>query len=168
MIADLAKKQGNFDLASRKYIELNQKTKAMKCLINLGNMQKVVTFAQNARQTDIYILAANFLQGCDWSKNPDIAKFIIQFYSKAKAFSKLSDFYDNCAQLEIDEFKDYQKAQVAIKEAIKHSIKANEDTKVQQLQQKSFFIDKFIQARNSPNEAVQICNQLLENVIFVS
>lgn len=61
MIADLAKKQGNFDLASRKYIELNQKTIAMKCLINLGNMQKVITFGQNARQTDIYILAANFL-----------------------------------------------------------------------------------------------------------
>lgn len=33
LIADLARKQGNFDLASRKYIELNQKTDAIKCLI---------------------------------------------------------------------------------------------------------------------------------------
>jgi hypothetical protein len=45
MIADLARKQGNFELASRKYIELNEKTNAIKCLIQLGDIQKVISFA---------------------------------------------------------------------------------------------------------------------------
>lgn len=33
----------------------------MKCLINLGEIEKVITFANYARTTEIYILAGNFL-----------------------------------------------------------------------------------------------------------
>lgn len=57
----------------------------------------MISFAQNARQQDIYVLAANCLQASDWHTNPDIAKNIIMFYNKAKAYFKLADFYDNCA-----------------------------------------------------------------------
>lgn len=58
------------------------------------------------------------------------------FYNKAKAYYKLADFYDNCAQLEIDEYKDYDKAYGAIKEAIKYLSKmpdVAEPTKNQKL-----------------------------------
>ena len=34
-------------------------------------------------------------------------KNIISFYTRAKAFDRLAMFYDTCAGLEIDEYKDY-------------------------------------------------------------
>ena len=45
-------------------------------------------------------------------------KAIISFYTKAKAFTQLSGFYDACAQVEIDEYRDYEKALGALKEAV--------------------------------------------------
>jgi len=33
----------------------------MKCLINLGVTEKIITFALNARMTEIFILAGNYL-----------------------------------------------------------------------------------------------------------
>ena len=44
-------------------------------------------------------------------------KTIIQFYSKAKAFESLSNFYNECALVEIDEFGAYEKAAEAMIEA---------------------------------------------------
>jgi intraflagellar transport protein 140 len=44
-------------------------------------------------------------------------KTIINFYQKAKAFESLGGFYDACAQVEIDEYRDYEKALGAMKEA---------------------------------------------------
>ena len=35
-------------------------------------------------------------------------KTIISFYQKAKAFESLANFYDACAQVEIDEYRDYE------------------------------------------------------------
>jgi intraflagellar transport protein 140 len=78
----------------------------------------------------VYVLAGNCLQGTNWHENPEVAKNIILFYSKAKAFQKLADFYDTCAQLEIDEYKDYEKAQAAIKESIKYVHKLNDEQKL--------------------------------------
>jgi intraflagellar transport protein 140 len=37
-------------------------------------------------------------------------KNIIQFYSKAQAMDNLAAFYEACAQIEIDEYRDYEKA----------------------------------------------------------
>lgn len=65
-IGDHVKKQGNFALASQIFIKISEKIKAMKCLINLGEIEKVITFANNARIPDIYILAGNFLQTAEW------------------------------------------------------------------------------------------------------
>ncbi len=46
-------------------------------------------------------------------------KNIIQFYNKAKAFDNLSRFYEACSNVEIDEYRDYDKASMALKEGIK-------------------------------------------------
>ena len=43
-------------------------------------------------------------------------KNIIQYYTKAKAFESLAGFYEACAQVEIDEYRDYEKALGALKE----------------------------------------------------
>ena len=65
----------------------------------------------------MYVLAGNFLQNQNWHNDPEIMKTIISFYSKAKAFENLANFYDACAQVEIDEYRDYEKALGAMKEA---------------------------------------------------
>jgi intraflagellar transport protein 140 len=64
----------------------------MKCLINLGAVDKVITFALNARQAQIYVLAGNFLQTTDWHKNPDLIRHIITFYTRAKANDHLAGY----------------------------------------------------------------------------
>ena len=171
MISKKAKKQGNFELASKYYIELGEKVKAIKCLIKLGDLERVITFANNARINEIYVIAANNLQTADWHKNPDIIKYIITFYSKAKAFDRLANFYETCAGVEIDEYRDYEKALSALKDASKYAQKStapDKDAKIQQLQQKVFFVEKFIQSKQlletNPSEMIKICQQLVENV----
>lgn len=61
-------------------------------------------------------------------------KTIISFYQKAKSFESLSNFYDACAQVEIDEYRDYEKALGAMKESLRQLEKAtttaNKDMKV--------------------------------------
>merc|ERR1712014_491586 len=81
-------------------------------------------FAGTARQPEIYVLAGNYLQSLDWHNDPEIMKNIIQFYSKAKAHDKLSTFYDACAQVEIDEYRDYDKAGGALRESLKYLSKS--------------------------------------------
>jgi len=59
-------------------------------------------------------------------------KTIISFYQRAKAFESLANFYDACAQVEIDEYRDYEKALGAMKEAKRQldmSNAANKQTK---------------------------------------
>ncbi len=62
----------------------------MKCLIKLNDQEKVIAFANNARISEIYILAGNYLQTSDWHKSSDLMKHIIGFYNKAKAFDHLA------------------------------------------------------------------------------
>ena len=63
-----------------------------------------------SRQKEIYLMAANYLQTLDWHSDPEIMKNIVGFYSKAQAMDNLAAFYDTCAQIEIDEYRDYEKA----------------------------------------------------------
>ena len=67
-----------------------------------GDTEKIIFFANVARQGKIYILAANYLQSLDWhNDNGEIMKSIITFYTKAKAFESLSSFYESCSQVRI-------------------------------------------------------------------
>lgn len=169
-IAQKAKKQGNYQLASHLYLQLGEKLKVAKCLVKLGDADKVITFANNARDPQIYVLSANFLQNSDWHNSPEIMKAITSFYSKAKAWDYLSGFYDACAAVEIDEYRDYEKAMAALKEAMKHAQKVVGDSREQRiamLEKKLFLIDKFLQTRalaaSDPGEMIRQCQQLLEN-----
>ena len=76
-------------------------------------------------------------------------KAIISFYTKAKAFTQLSGFYDACAQVEIDEYRDYEKALGALKEAVKYMMKAKKEDKedaLNMLQQRISLVERFVQA----------------------
>ena len=61
-LAKLSKKQGDFILGAKLYTISNEKIKGMKCLLKSADVKQVISFAQNARQSEVYVLAGNFLQ----------------------------------------------------------------------------------------------------------
>ena len=114
------------------------------------------------------MIAANYLQSADWSNNPEILKNILTFYSRAKAFDRLANFYETCASVEIDENKDYEKAMSALKDAVKFWTKANQDQKSQLVSQKVYVIEKYLNAlalsNSNPQEMIKEINELVQNV----
>jgi len=170
-MAQLCKKQGAFQLACKKFTQAGDKLKAMKCLLQSGDTEKIIFFAGTARQPDIYVLAGNYLQSLDWHNETEIMKNIIQFYSKAKAHDKLATFYDACAQVEIDEYRDYDKAAGALRESLKYLTKsvggaAENDLGVQNLQSRIALVEKFAGirklAKSNPEEMVSVCEGMLD------
>lgn len=171
-IADCCMRQGNYHLATKKYTQAGNKLKAMRSLLKSGDTEKIVFFATVSRQKEIYIMAANYLQSLDWRKEPEIMKNIISFYTKGRALDLLAAFYDACAQVEIDEYQNYEKALGALTEAYKCLSKAKmrnpqeQESKLADLQSKMTLVKRFIQARRAysedTKEAVRQCELLLE------
>ncbi|XP_015992112.2 intraflagellar transport protein 140 homolog [Rousettus aegyptiacus] len=171
-IANCCMRQGNYHLATKKYTQAGNKLKAMRALLKSGDTEKIVFFAGVSRQKEIYIMAANYLQSLDWRKEPETMKNIISFYTKGRALDLLAGFYDACAQVEIDEYQNYDKAHGALTEAYKCLSKAkaksplDQETKLAQLQSKMTLVKRFIQARRTysedPKESVKQCELLLE------
>jgi intraflagellar transport protein 140 len=179
-IAKVAAMQENYTVATKKYVQAGDKLKAMKVLIKSGDTEKIIFFAVISRQRELYILAANYLQNLDWRNEPEIMKSIISFYTKAKAWKFLSNFYEACSSVEIDEYRHYEKALDALKEAQKYMTKEFKGLqpgttqqqvaeKITQLKQRIVLVDKFILARelakksqdNVSGEMVKICQELL-------
>uniref|UniRef100_UPI003AAE6617 intraflagellar transport protein 140 homolog n=1 Tax=Centroberyx gerrardi TaxID=166262 RepID=UPI003AAE6617 len=171
-IADCCMRQGNYHLATKKYTQAGNKLKAMRALLKSGDTEKIVFFASVCRQKELFIMAANYLQSLDWRKNPEILKNIIGFYTKGRALDLLAGFYEACAQVETDEYQNYEKALDALTEAYKCLSKAKDRSSGQQeerladLQHKITLIKRFLQARRlyeeDPGEAVRLCEALLE------
>merc|ERR1719436_1997002 len=170
-MAKICKKQGSFQLACKKFTQAGDKLKAMKSLLQSQDTEKIIFFAGTARQADIYVLAGNYLQSLDWHNDPEIMKNIIQFYSKAKAHDKLASFYDACAQVEIDEYRDYDKAGGALRESMKYLVKAvgasaETDERVLGLQNRIGLVDKFAGIRKlastDPHEMVSVCEAMVD------
>ncbi|KAG1665494.1 hypothetical protein FOA52_009755 [Chlamydomonas sp. UWO 241] len=167
-IAKVAKRQGSWQLAAKKYTQAGEKVKAMKALLRSGDTEKIVFFAGVSRHKDIYMMAANYLQTLDWHSNPEIMKNVIQFYSKAQAMDNLAAFYEACAQIEIDEYRDYEKALQALHEAGKYLSKSKSEDmgeKSAHLNQRVALIERFVTARGlittDAKGAISICNEVL-------
>ncbi len=173
-LASALKKQGLFTQASKKYTQAGDRVRAIKCLGRSGDTKAVIQFAGISRTPEIYTLAANYLQQMNWRESVDIMKAIITFYTKAKSFEQLAGFYDSCAQVEIDEYRDYEKAIGALKEAIKHLGKAESsrtvDNMLASLEKRISLIEKFVQARrltqSEPDTVVSICETLLQDPLL--
>lgn len=152
-IASCCMRQGSYHLATKKYTQAGNKLKAMRALLKSGDTEKIMFFAGVSRQKEIYIMAANYLQSLDWRKEPEIMKNIISFYTKGRALDLLAGFYDACAQVEIDEYQNYDKAHGALIEAYKcmSMSKAknplDQEAKLAQLQNKMALVKRFLQAR---------------------
>lgn len=117
-VANIAKDQGSWNLACKKFAQVGERLKAMQMLMRGGDVEKVIFFANHSRNAEMFTLAANFLQSQSWSSNEKIYRSIIQFYTKAKAFDSLLTFYDACAQMHIDERRNYPEALSCLVECI--------------------------------------------------
>lgn len=118
-IAEVLQEQGDYHMATKKFTQAGDKVRAMKSLLKSGDTEKIIFFANMSRQREVYIMAANYLQAHNWQKHPKILKHIVTFYSKGQAYDSLANFYATCAQVEIDEYNDYDKALKAMHEAAK-------------------------------------------------
>ncbi|XP_030781379.1 intraflagellar transport protein 140 homolog isoform X3 [Rhinopithecus roxellana] len=169
-IANCCMRQGSYHLATKKYTQAGNKLKAMRALLKSGDTEKITFFANVSRQKEIYIMAANYLQSLDWRKEPEVMRNIISFYTKGRALDLLASFYDACAQVEIDEYQNYDKAHGALTEAYKCLAKAksplDQETRLAQLQSRMALVKRFIQARRTytedPKESIKQCELLLE------
>jgi intraflagellar transport protein 140 len=168
-LAKCCKQQGSYHLATKKYTQAGNKLKAMKCLLKSGDTEKVVFFANVSRNAQIFVLAANYLQNLDWRKDPEIMKNIVGFYTKARAFEQLAAFYAGCAQVEIEEYRDYEKAVSALQEAVQVVSKSRADGKdalLQRYEKRILLIEQFIvarqQAKHNPKKMMDIVTKLLE------
>ncbi|KAK9530527.1 hypothetical protein VZT92_012023 [Zoarces viviparus] len=171
-IADCCLSQGNYHLAAKIYTQAGNKLKAMRALLKSGDTEKIVFYTKVARQKELFVMAANYLQSLDWRKNPEILKTIIGFYTKGKAPDLLAGFYEACAQVEIDDYQNYEKALDALTEAFKCLSKSKDSSTGQQkvrlaaLQHRVTLIKKFVHARQvyteDAAEAVRLCESLLE------
>ncbi len=171
-LAKALKRQGSYLLASKKYTQAGDRVRAIKCLVRSGDTKAVIQFASISRTSEIYKLAANYLQQMNWRESAEIMKAIITFYTKAKAYEQLAGFYDSCAQVEIDEYRDYEKAHGALREAVKQLGKAEDNgggyigQMTQEMNHRISLIDRFVQARKAskrePLVMVSICEALLK------
>ncbi|KPA84519.1 hypothetical protein ABB37_01064 [Leptomonas pyrrhocoris] len=161
-VAHIARDQGSWSLACKKYTQAGDRVKAMKMLMRGGETEKVIFFANHSRNAEIYTLAANYLQSQNWLAEANIYKSIVLFYTKAKAFSNLVAFYESCAQLQVDENRDYAEALRVLEECIRltqtgPAIKATIDpVKIENMKRRVEVMRGFVNAQrlcNSMNPA---------------
>lgn len=110
-VAELCLQQGAYSAAAKKFTQAGDKLsvcwynlynaqfpfQAMRALLKSGDIQKIRFFANTARNKEIYILAANFLQTTDWQDNQQTMKDIETFYTKSQSFEHLGNFYKSVA-----------------------------------------------------------------------
>ena len=122
----------------------------MKALLKCGDTDKIIFFATKCRQREIYIMAANYLQTLDWRSDQEILNNVVSFYTKAKALDSLAAFYESCAQVEIDDYQNYDKALGALNEALRCLSKTKmkdlreQEVRVTSLQQRIMHVKKSV------------------------
>lgn len=166
-IGDLLQEQGDYHSATKKFTQAGDKIKAMKSLLKSGDTDKIVFFAGMSRQKEIYIMAANYLQSMDFQNDPKILKNIVTFYTKGQAYDLLANFYAVCAQAEIDEYRDYDKALKALQEAAKYLVKISPNhSALEKLQHSVISVKRFLELqdlaeRRDFNSIIVGCKNLL-------
>ena len=94
----------------------------------------------------------------------------MDFYTKARAYEPLAAFYDAYAQMEIDEFRDYEKALGALKESRQQLEKARKmadrERRISALESRISIVSDFVEARryekSDPHKMADMCTTLLQ------
>eukprot|EP00040_Diaphanoeca_grandis_P025866 m.144006 g.144006 ORF g.144006 m.144006 type:complete len:1357 (-) comp30348_c0_seq2:45-4115(-) len=172
-VGDMCVEQGSFSIASKKYTQAGDRLKAMRALLKCGDTAKIMFFASKSKTKEIYIMAANFLQTLDWRRDQEIMDNIKLFYTKGKALDRLSVFYDACAQVEIDDFQNYEKAMTALEDALVYVSKAKmkdfdeQEQRISSLQNRISIVKRYVNlkllAKADSNKMLNEAQMLLQN-----
>ncbi|KAH7830768.1 putative intraflagellar transport 140 like [Monocercomonoides exilis] len=168
-LAQIVHNQGKYKYAAKLFSSVGDLTSAMNSIISTGDVEEVITFAGICRSPRVYVLAANYLQSLQWRLIPSLLGHIVSMYKKAKAYDELVSFYESCSQVEIDEYLAYDKALMALKEALKfqHMSPAEDSPeKIQSIERRISLVDAFVQAKameeTNPMEMVAQMQRLLQ------
>ena len=169
LLAQCLSDQQQYQLACKKYTQSGDKIKAIQCLIKAGDSKKVMHYAAKTKSREASILAANYLQSLDWHSSAEYTKAILQIHNPPPAYEQLAFFYDAMAQIEIDEYRDYDKALRALKQAFKQIKKSSAGNKQQVMllfEQKTRLVNRFASARklaeSDPAQMIAICEALIK------
>ncbi|XP_015793126.1 intraflagellar transport protein 140 homolog [Tetranychus urticae] len=88
VLAETALQQGQYFVAARLYNSIGDRVSSLKSLIRTGSTDKVVNYANIARDKSVYRIAANYLQTVNYSDD----NLIATFYKKAGAKQELRRF----------------------------------------------------------------------------
>jgi len=166
-IARVAKHQRSYHLACRKFTQAGEKLRAAKALLESGDTKDIIFFASHSRNQEVFVLSANYLQTREWQTDPEVAKSIVAFYTKAKAYESLASFYEAVAVHEIGENKSYDRALKALKEAHKALSKQKPEPtgQLEVLAAKAEPVNTFVNARKNfksdPMKATRLCEELM-------
>ena len=116
-VAQLCDQQGQHHLACKKWTQAGDKRRAMLALLGSGDTERVCFYATASRSKELYVMAANYLQTLDWHSEPEQARAIVTFYTKAGKWEGLCRFYEGCARVEAEECQDFGKCLQALNEA---------------------------------------------------
>ncbi|KAF7490606.1 Intraflagellar transport protein -like protein [Sarcoptes scabiei] len=90
-IAEICLEKGNYQLAAKLFNKIDRRVDAIKALILNGQIEKIIQFANVARDKVVWKLAANFLQTIQYSDQD----LIVKFYKKAGALDELARYREN-------------------------------------------------------------------------
>ncbi|OUC47687.1 hypothetical protein D917_06733 [Trichinella nativa] len=172
-LADCCVRQGLYNSAAKKFIQSGCKIKAMKALIKSGDVEKVIFFANTARNKELYIIAGNYLQSLNWKQNGKVVEQIVQFYKKAQAQEQLISFYYIWAQTEIQENGNYEKAVEILRECLEifrqqvPNERDNEEKLISSIQNQLESIEQFLHLKKlykvNQTEAIQFLEEMLRS-----
>ncbi|KAH7689496.1 hypothetical protein AAVH_40506, partial [Aphelenchoides avenae] len=148
--------QGNYHFAAKKFTQAGNKLEAMRALLKSGDTPRIILFANTARNKDIYRMAGNYLQTLNWKEDVNLMRQIENCYVKADALGSLAAFYEACAEVEIDDFRDYEKGLAALNESLRRwtknaekegGLEAESSEKIERLRDKIGKIKRYSAAR---------------------
>ncbi|XP_074602669.1 intraflagellar transport protein rempA [Brevipalpus obovatus] len=88
VLANTALKQGQYFVAAKLFNSIDDRLNSLKSLIRTGDTDKIIQYANIARDKSVFRVAANYLQTINYSDD----KLIAKFYQKAGAKDELQRF----------------------------------------------------------------------------
>ncbi|CAG5059653.1 unnamed protein product [Parnassius apollo] len=150
-LADVLGARGLYHQAAKRLAHAGDKAGAMRWLLRSGDVERIATFGAASRDRVAQLMAADFLRRrAAWRSRPDLTRHILHFYTRAKAFAKLAAFYAECAQMEIDDYDNYEKALEALKEASRCIAKSSDPeigSQTLALQEQTSFLKRFLEVK---------------------
>ena len=79
-------------------LQAGEKVRAMRALLQTHDRDRILVFANAARDSAVYLLAAQYLQtATDWRNEDAARERIVQLFSRAKSPMHLAQFHENRA-----------------------------------------------------------------------